>query len=113
MRLHLGDLRGYDNQLQGHRKQLMEGRQNLLENIAKLCKTKDRMEQQSYDLDNLFLDIREILTPVQSAKFILFIEKYTYRDQLRYHERIGMVDEEEYLDRVLSQPRKKSKLDEP
>lgn len=43
------------------------------------------MERQSNDLDNLFLDMRDILNPIQSAKFTLFIDKYAYRDELRYH----------------------------
>jgi hypothetical protein len=59
---------------------LKDKKGNLLDLINKLVFTKNLMEKQSCYLDNLFLEIREVLTPIQSAKFILFIEKYTYRN---------------------------------
>jgi hypothetical protein len=52
--------------------------------ISQLRKTKNIIETFSNVLDSLFQEIREILTPAQSAKLIIITEKYKYRDDLQY-----------------------------
>lgn len=101
----LGDLSCKADRILFHQNQLQERRERLISLILRLCETKNCNERQASDLDNLFLDVRDILTPIQCANFILFIEKYAYRHELRYHERALIDDPDEPA------PRKLSKLD--
>jgi hypothetical protein len=75
----LGDLSSKADRILFHQNQLQERRERLINLILRLCETKNSNERQASDLDNLFLDVRDILTPIQCANFILFIEKYAYR----------------------------------
>lgn len=47
--------------------------------IEELRGVKDEIENKSIELDDIIDGIRKILTPVQCAHFILFIEKNKYR----------------------------------
>ena len=61
--------------------------------INDLKKIKNEIEEKSIELEDMIDGIRSILTPLQAAHFILFIEKNKYRKELNLCE--ATIDEEE------------------
>lgn len=60
----------------------IEQKENFGKLIDKLKEIKGRILNKSIELEDMIDSIREVLTPVQSAQFILFIEKNKYRKEL-------------------------------
>jgi hypothetical protein len=61
--------------------------------IHDLKDIKNDIEEKSIELEDMIDGIREILTPLQAAHFILFIEKNKYRKELNLCE--ATIDEDE------------------
>jgi hypothetical protein len=53
------------------------------------------MERQSVDIDNVISEIRDQLSPIQAAQWIIFIEQNKYRNEFRCHEHENLNEIEE------------------
>ena len=69
-------------EIKNKRKFLEEQKIVLEKLIDELKEVKDEIESKSYELEDIIDGIRQILTPIQCAHFILFIEKNKYRKEL-------------------------------
>jgi hypothetical protein len=53
--------------------------------VNKLCKAKKKMEDLCEDIDQCLVDVRDVFSPIQMARFLIFEETYRYREELRSH----------------------------
>ena len=51
-----------------------------------LVKFRSEIQKKGHVLDNVFNEIREVLTPDQIANVILFVEKYQFKKEVRLFE---------------------------
>ena len=89
-------------EIQSKQNFLKEQKQLLERLIGELRSIKNDIEEKSTELEDMIDGIREILTPLQAAHFILFIEKNKYRKELNLCE--AVIEEE-------GQPRKRTKTE--
>lgn len=68
-----------------------------------LVQFRAQIEKKGRLLDNIFNEIRDILTPEQTAKVILFVEKYQFKKEIALFTEEGNGEE---------WPQKRLKLDE-
>ena len=89
-------------EIQSKQNFLKEQKQLLERLIGELRSIKNDIEEKSTELEDMIDGIREILTPLQAAHFILFIGKNKYRKELNLCE--AVIEEE-------GQPRKRTKTE--